>query len=63
MTYESEYKVNALNTDGSIATGEARFTTVVAAAPVILHPVTTKDAEGEVPVIPFADLNVRLRAP
>jgi len=56
---EGDYKVNALNIDGSVVTGAARFTTVVAEAPVILSPLGSKDEEGDLPVAPYADMLVR----
>jgi hypothetical protein len=56
---EGDYVVRGLNIDGTILTGTARFTTVVALPPVILYPDTVMDETAQLPTIPHDDLVVR----
>ncbi|MDH3263176.1 MAG: hypothetical protein OEM24_04190 [Paracoccaceae bacterium] len=56
---EGEYRVVALNTDGSAVSGAAHFTTVLPLAPEILAPSTVPEHDdGPVPTVPLADLTV-----
>jgi len=59
---EGDYAVHAKTTDGDILVGAARFSTVVAMAPKILSPQTTRDETGDVPVVPMDNVVVRWEA-
>jgi hypothetical protein len=55
---EGQYSVRVAGMDGQVLTGEALFTTVLPNAPVIVTPQTVPESDGQVPVVPMADLAI-----
>jgi hypothetical protein len=57
---EGDYSLRAQMADGSVATGAAKFTTVVPLPPKILTPVTVPEPDqGPLPTVAMADLEVK----
>ena len=55
---EGQYALRALSTDGLLLDGSAWFSTILPSMPVITAPLTVPEADGDVPVVPVADMTV-----
>ena len=55
---EGQYSLRALSTDGLLLNGAAWFSTVLPSMPQIISPLTVPEEDGEVPIVPLADLAV-----